>query len=409
MRQFSRRYALQKLVELYGAASVLGAQETRRPAGGGQGRAATRPAPVPLDDPLYEPVNVMDFAAIAQKKLDPVAWDYLEGGSEEEATLRDNIAGYRKILLRPKVLTGVGNIDTSLELFGAKFDYPILLDPTGGKTCFWPDADIVTAEAAARAKTAYVGGGIADLVQKGKGPVNFMLTTTLGDRASMKELVARAEDQSATGIVFTIDIFFYPHKDRNFRNNFDRSWCGPGVPARDALGRLPRGTSLEREHVGNWQLDAQHVPTPTWNSVKELISLTKLPVIIKGILTKEAAQQAVTAGAKGVIVSNHGGRQLDQVGGTIEALPEVVEGAARRIPVLIDGGIRRGTDVIKALALGARAVLIGRPYLYGLTAFGGPGVERVLQILRSELVNNMGLSGVGSLKEIDRSLVRIRG
>ena len=149
-------------------------------------------------------------------------------------------------------------------------------------------------------------------------------------------------------------------------------------------------------------------PTPTWNSVKELISLTKLPVIIKGILTKEAAQQAVAAGAKGIIVSNHGGRQLDQVGGTIEALPEVVEGAAGRIPVLIDGGIRRGTDVIKALALGAKAVLIGRPYLYGLAAFGGPGVERVLAILRSELVNNMGLAGVGSLKEIDRSLARIR-
>jgi isopentenyl diphosphate isomerase/L-lactate dehydrogenase-like FMN-dependent dehydrogenase len=156
-------------------------------------------------------------------------------------------------------------------------------------------------------------------------------------------------------------------------------------------------------------LDAAHAPTPTWNTVKELVSLTKLPVIIKGILTKEAAQQAVAAGAKGVIVSNHGGRQLDQTGGTIEALPEVVEGAAGRIPVLLDGGIRRGTDVIKALALGAKAVLIARPYCYGLAAFGAPGVERVLQILRAELVNNMGLCGVGSLKEIDRSLVRIRG
>jgi isopentenyl diphosphate isomerase/L-lactate dehydrogenase-like FMN-dependent dehydrogenase len=155
-------------------------------------------------------------------------------------------------------------------------------------------------------------------------------------------------------------------------------------------------------------MDADHEPTPTWDHVKELVSLTKLPVIIKGVLTKEATEQAVAAGAKGVIVSNHGARQLDHVGGTIEALPEVVEGAAGRITVMMDGGIRRGTDVIKALALGAKAVLIGRPYAYGLSAFGGPGVERVLQILRSELVNNMGLCGVGSLKEIDKTLVRVR-
>jgi isopentenyl diphosphate isomerase/L-lactate dehydrogenase-like FMN-dependent dehydrogenase len=161
--------------------------------------------------------------------------------------------------------------------------------------------------------------------------------------------------------------------------------------------------------VANWQLDAAHARTPTWEDVKELVSLTRLPVIIKAVLTKEAAEQAVAAGAKGVIVSNHGGRQMDQAGGTIEALPEVVEGAAGRIPVMLDGGIRRGTDVIKALALGAKAVLIGRPYGYGLAAFGAPGVERVLAILRSELVNNMGMAGVGSLKEIDRSLVRIRG
>jgi isopentenyl diphosphate isomerase/L-lactate dehydrogenase-like FMN-dependent dehydrogenase len=352
----------------------------------------------------------MDFARLAQKKLDPVAWDYLEGGSEEEATLRDNIAGFRKIILRPKALTGVGKIDTSLELFGMKLDYPIMLDPTGGKTCFWPNGEIVTAEAAAREKAVYVSAGIAEVTTKGKGPLNFYLTTTLplGSTDRMKTLVRRAEEQGANGIVFTIDIFFYPHKDRNFRNNFDRTWCGPGIPARDALGRLPRGQTLERAHVGNWQMDAEHAPTPTWETVKELVSLTKMPVIIKGILTKEAAQQAVAAGAAGVIVSNHGGRQLDQAGGTIEALPEVIEGAAGRIPVMIDGGIRRGTDVIKALALGAKAVLIGRPYCYGLSAFGAPGVERVLQILRSELVNNMGLCGIGNLKQIDRSLVRIR-
>lgn len=390
MSDLSRRFALQKLVGMYGAGRILGAQQ----------------APA---NSVLEPVNVMDFAALAQKKMDPVAWDYLEGGSEEEASLRDNLAGFRRMILRPKVLTGVGKIDTSLELFGVKLDYPILLDPTGGKNCFFPNGEIVTAEAAIREKALYVSNGIAEVTSRGKGPANFYLTTNLTGTAMMKTLVQRAEDQGASAIVFTVDIFFYPHKDRNFRNGLDRSWCQTGLPPRDALGRLPAGQNLEREHVGNWQLDAAHAPTPTWETVKELVSLTKLPVIIKGILTSEAAQQAVAAGAKGVIVSNHGGRQLDQTGGTIEALPEVVEGAAGRIPVLLDGGVRRGTDVIKALALGAKAVLIARPYCYGLAAFGAPGVERVIQILRAELVNNMGLCGVGTLKEIDRSLVRIRG
>jgi 4-hydroxymandelate oxidase len=393
MKTFSRRFALRQLVSLYGAANVFGAQDG---------------TPPPPDDPLLAPVNVMDFAEIARRKLDPIAWDYLEGGAEDEFSLRDNREGFNSLIIRPKALTGVGKIDTSLELFGIKLDYPILLDPTGGKNCFRPNGEMLVAEAAARSKALYVSaGGFDSLVKAGKAPVNFQLTTNLGDTGSLKSLIRRAEEQEARGIVFTIDIFFYPHKDRNFRNNFQRSWCElpGGFPARDSAGRPPRPVNPERVLVGRMP---DRGPTPTWATVQELVSMTKLPVIIKGILTKEAAQQAVAAGAAAVIVSNHGGRQLDHSGGTIEALPEVVDGAAGKIPVLIDGGIRRGTDVIKCLALGAKAVLIARPYLYGLAAFGGPGVERVIQILRSELANNMGLAGVGSLKEIDRGLVRFR-
>src|ERR1051326_8878490 len=247
---FNRRYALRQLIAMFGAARLLGAQES----------SGSKPAAPPLDDALLDPVNVMDFARIAKRNLDPVAWDYLEGGSEEEATLRDNIGGYKKIIIRPKALTGVGKIDTSLDLFGVKLDYPIMLDPTGGKTCFWPNGEIVTAEAAARAKALYVSSGIAEVTKTGNGPFNFYLTTGLGNTQSKKTLVRRAEEQGASGIVFTIDIFFYPHKDRNFRNNFDRSWCGPGLPARDSLVRLPKVASPERLHVANWQLDASHAP-----------------------------------------------------------------------------------------------------------------------------------------------------
>src|SRR5262245_22674875 len=181
MKPFNRRVALRKLVATFGAANIFGAEQ-------------------PIDTVL-DPVNVMDFARIAQKKLDPVAWDYLEGGSEEEASLRDNLAGFRKIILRPKALTGVGNIDTSLDLFGIKLDYPILLDPTGGKTCFWPNGEIVTAEAAVRAKALYVSSGIAEVTKGGNGPANFYLTTGLGNTQSKKVLVRRAEDQGASGIV----------------------------------------------------------------------------------------------------------------------------------------------------------------------------------------------------------------
>src|SRR5215470_8842437 len=193
MKIFSRRDAIERLIGMYGATRILGAQTQ--------------------DEALLEPVNVMDFAALAQKKLDPAAWDYLAGGAEEEATLRDNIDGFKKIIIRPKALTGVGKIDTSLELFGLKLDYPIMLDPTGGKTCFWANGEIVTGEAAIRSKAAYVSNTIEPLTKKGKGPMNFFLTTNLGNTESMKTLVKRAEDQGASGIVFTIDIFFYPHKD----------------------------------------------------------------------------------------------------------------------------------------------------------------------------------------------------
>jgi isopentenyl diphosphate isomerase/L-lactate dehydrogenase-like FMN-dependent dehydrogenase len=150
-------------------------------------------------------------------------------------------------------------------------------------------------------------------------------------------------------------------------------------------------------------------PTPTWQSLRELREATKLPVIVKGILTREDAERCVVNGASAIIVSNHGGRQLDHVGATIEALPDVVSGVSGRIPVLVDGGFRRGTDILKALALGAKAVCIARPYLYGLAAFGQPGVERVIELLRTELALDMALAGVPDLAMVDRSLVRIRG
>ena len=383
----NRRQALRGLFSTFGSAAFLGAQEQ--------------------DDPLYAPVRVMDFAPLAKAKLDPVAWDYLDGGSEDEVSLEDNRKAFDKIILRPRALVDVHVIDLSLELLGQKLAYPILLDPAGGKNCFYADGENVVARAAAGAKALHItNGGIEKLVASGRGPAWWQIETggSLRSRQTMRELAGRLEGEGCSGICLSTDIAYVSHRDRNIRNHFERGWCEAGLPQRDAQGRLPRAKNPERAGV----YPSHANPTPTWDSVRDLRNATKLPIVIKGILTHEDAERCVENGAAAIIVSNHGGRQLDHVGSTIEALPEVVAAVRGRVPVLIDGGFRRGTDILKALALGATAVCIARPYLYGLASFGQRGVERVIELLRTELALDMGLAGVPNLKAVDRSLVRIR-
>ena len=382
----NRRRALRNLVSMFGAAAF--AQER--------------------NDALLEPVRVMDFAPLAKAQLDPAAWDYLDGGSEDEVSLADNRAAFNKIIIRPRALVDVHQIDLSLELLGQKLDYPILLDPAGGKDCFYRDGENVVARAAAKAKALHItNGGIEKLVAAGKGPAWWQIETggSLASQQAMRALAMRLESEGCAGICLSTDIAYVSHRDRNIRNHFERAWCETGLPMRDAQGRLPRAQNPER--VGIYPSHAR--PTPTWESVRELRETTRLPIVIKGILTHEDAERSVENGASAIIVSNHGGRQLDHVGATIEALPEVAAAVRGRIPVLVDGGFRRGTDILKALALGATAICIARPYLYGLAAFGQPGVERVIELLRTELALDMALAGVSGLTAIDRSLVRIRG
>ncbi|MBZ5592462.1 MAG: alpha-hydroxy-acid oxidizing protein [Acidobacteriia bacterium] len=382
----NRRQALRNLISLFGSAAF--AQDR--------------------DVPLDEPVRVMDFAPLAKAKLDPVAWDYLDGGAEDEVSLADNRTAFNRIVIRPRALVDVHQIDLTVELLGQKLPYPILLDPAGGKNCFYPDGENVVARAAANARALHItNGGIEKLAQSGKGPVWWQLETggSLKDRASMRALAKWLEGSGCSGICLSTDIAYVSHRDRDIRNQLERSWCETGLPKRDAEGRLPRAKNPER--VGRYP--SRTDPTPTWESLGELREASRLPVIVKGVLTHEDAERCVENGVAAIIVSNHGGRQLDHVGATIEALPEVVAAVRGRIPVMIDGGFRRGTDILKALALGACAVCIARPYLYGLAAFGQPGVERVIELLRTELALDMALAGVPNLAAIDRNLVRIRG
>lgn len=396
--QFDRRRAIQALAGFFAASPLVRAQDsTRRP---------RLPANY-YDDPLYECIRVMDFAEKAKAKLDPLAWDYLEGGSEDEVALRDSREAFNKIIIRPRMLTAVQNVDTSIELFGQKLDFPILFDPAGGKNCFAKDGEMVVARAAKASKTLQISnGGMAKLPAADR-PLWWQLNTggALEGTQLMKDFLRPLENEGCGAICLTVDIMFVSHRERNIRNRFERNWCEIGIPQRDAQGKLPRAISPEQVGI----LPTRRSPTPTWENLAELCSLTKLPVVVKGILTAEDAERCVKSGAKGLIVSSHGARQLDHVGGTIEALPEIVKQVNDRIPVLIDGGFRRGTDVLKALALGATAIAVARPYLYGLAAFGQRGVERVIELLRTELALDMGLAGVPNIAAIDKSLVRIRG
>jgi len=367
--------------------------------------AAEDPKTAPIDDLI----NVFDFAKAAQAKLDPVAWDYLAEGASDEVALRDNRRGFENIILRPRFLTDVHKIDIAVELFGKQLNAPIFIDPAGGKNCFLQGGELEVAKAAAASGHLMVtNGGIDEFLSSGNGPKNWWQVTTGGElrtKNTMLNFVERLEDMGCGAICFTVDIMHVSNREHSIHNKFVRRWCDSGIP-RDANGNL-----IYREGEAAWttgQFPSRPFPTPTWETVRQLRDLTKLPLVLKGILTAEDTAKAVETGMSAVVVSNHGARQLDYVGGTIEALPECVEAAAGKIPVLIDGGFRRGADILKALALGATAVGVARPYLWGLASFGQQGVERVLQLLRSELALDMGMAGVAKISDIDRKLVRGR-
>jgi 4-hydroxymandelate oxidase len=365
-----------------------------------------------LGDPLLKQTNIFDIAKAAKRKLDPLAWDYLDEGSDDEVSLHANRTRFDNVIIRPHFLINdVSNVDTSVTLFGKKLTQPIYLSITGGKNCFIPNGEQETAMAAGTSNSMMItGGGIGAILSAGKGPKVWWQFTTAAEFRTKNQMVDYAEnleDQGCTGISVTVDIYHVSHRERSMHNGLVRNWCQvKGIP------RNEKGELVYKPDDVLWTAgDAPRprpFPTPKWDTLQRLREASKLPVIVKGVMTSEDTELAVKHGMSGIIVSNHGARQLDQVGATIEALPECVRAAGGKIPVLVDGGFRRGTDVFKALALGAAAVGLGRPYLWGLAAFGQSGVVRVMDILRAELAADMGMAGTGKISEIDRSFVRIR-
>jgi 4-hydroxymandelate oxidase len=338
-----------------------------------------------VDEPI---VSIDDYERIARSKLPPEVFDYYAGGAGREWTVRANLAAFDNWILRPRVLVGVADRDTSTVVLGTRISFPVLVAPWAFQSRAEPDGEVATARAAARAGTIMVLSATAthrlDDVAKASHVPKWFQLYMYRDRGFSKEALLRAYELRFAAVVFTVDVPVLGKRDRDRRNELDMPIEGPGQ-----------------------ELDFD--PAITWDDLAWIREAAPLPLLIKGILTAEDARLAVDLGVDGIVVSNHGGRQLDGAPAALDALGEVVEAVEGRAEVLMDGGIRRGTDVLKALALGAGAVMVGRPAAWGLAVSGEDGVADVLEILREEFDLAMALTGCRSVAEVGRGLVRPAG
>lgn len=340
------------------------------------------------------PLNLFDYETFAQPRLHPALWDYIVAGAADEITVAENRRAFDRILIRPRMLVDVSSIDVSLKALGDSAAMPIFIAPTGMHGAVCADGECATAAAAGRAGVIMVASSssnrsIEQIVAAATGPVWLQLYL-YSERARTLALVRRAEAVGCRAIVLTVDAPLYGRKDRSLRTEDEFPWPEPGN-----LKDLPPATNA-----------ASRGAPATWDDVIWLRAATELPIVLKGILTAEDAAIAAAHGANAVVVSNHGGRQLDSVVASIDALPEVVAAVNGHCEIYLDSGVRRGTDVLKALALGASAVMVGRPILWGLAVAGAEGAYDVLSMLKRELVYAMALSGRPTLASIDRSLLR---
>jgi 4-hydroxymandelate oxidase len=355
-------------------------------------------------------LDVMEFEAAAKKALPPAHFGYLATGVDDDGTLRANRAAYARYEIRMRRLAGAGKIDTSVRLLDTPWKTPIVLCPVGTQRAFHPEGEIAVARAA-RAKehlqilSTVTTARVEDVIAARGAPVWYQLYAT--DVWEVAQgLVKRAEAAGCPVVAVTVDLPSNSNRETFFRSRrVDTRQCSachePGL-----LGELHHAPMFDGLDVSKvTRIDAGEL---SWDFVKRLKDATKMKVFLKGIVTREDAEVAVLNGVDGVIVSNHGGRAEESLRSTLESLPEVVAGCGGKIPVLVDGGIRRGTDIFKALALGATAVGIGRPYVWGLAAFGQPGVEAVLEILSRELATVMKQAGTPSIPQITRNSVALR-
>jgi L-lactate dehydrogenase (cytochrome)/(S)-mandelate dehydrogenase len=360
---------------------------------------------------------------LAQRRLPRVVFDFVDGGAEDELALRRNEAALAQTLLLPRPLEGTSGRDQSVELFGQRLNGPVLIGPTGLAGLLWPRAEAASARAAAAAGTVYTMSHastvtIEDLAREVSGNL-WMQVFMYRDRALTRAFTERAHASGYRALVLTIDNQVPGWRERDMRNGFT-------VPLRLGLGNIldmglhapwllrmalgPRFTLANYSQEGDSDIMSLAAkmgslldPGASWKDVEWLRRLWDRPLLLKGVLHPDEARRAIALGIDGIIVSNHGGRQLDAAPASVEALPWIADAVAGRVPVLMDGGVRRGSDVLKALALGARACLIGRPQLWGAAVAGEAGVAWVLELLRSEIDRVMAMCGWDRLADVDRS------
>jgi len=376
-------------------------------------------------------VNIEDLRLAARRRLPRAVFDYIDGGADREVTLAENSRVFDRVVLRPRSAVAIPECDLGTTVLGTRLELPFLLAPVGSSRLFFPKGEVVAAQAAGAAGTAYIlstlsGCKLEDVRAASNGPVWYQLYL-VGGRDVASAGIERAKAAGYSALVVTIDTPVAGLRERDFRNGVaelvgDSIWSRlpflgqfvarprwlAGFLADGGLMKFPNvvlpgiGPMLYAD-VG--AALAQSVVT--WSDLTWIRALWQGPIVVKGVHTGDDARRAIDAGADAVVVSNHGGRQLDTVAPTLRVLPQVLEAVAGRVEVLMDGGIRHGSDIVKALGVGARAVLIGRAYAYGLGAAGGPGVSRAIEILRSGLVRTLKLLGCSSVSQLDRSYLEL--
>jgi 4-hydroxymandelate oxidase len=367
-------------------------------------------APRDLDTLISDPeeaLDVFDFEPVAKKNLPPAHFGYMVTGIDDEVTLRANREGFLKFQLRPRRLVDVSMIDMTVEIFGAKYDNPIVIAPTGSNRAFHPDGEVAVANAARvgnhlQILSSGATTSIEDAIAARGAPVWFQVYARKWEVT--EGLVRRAERAGSPLVVITVDGGTPTNWETFLRlRRTDTRQCDAchGGGAQDYIAHRPNYEGIDVSDPASL-----NIATVTWDWIKRLRDTVRMKIVLKGILTQEDAKLAADNGIDGIIVSNHGGRVVDSGRATIEVLPEVIEAVGGRMTVLVDSGFRRGTEVIKALAMGAQAVCIGRPYLWGLGAFGQPGVERVLEILRNETRAAMQQVGAPSIKHLTPGMVQ---
>ncbi len=351
------------------------------------------------DGSSSRPLSVADYERAALATMSREALGYIEGGAGDEITLGDNVAAWRRWSLRPRMLVGTSRCDPSVTVLGVRRAHPVIVAPTAFQRLAHPDGELAIARAAAATDTVmcvstFASAGTAAIAEAVPEVARWFQLYALTDRGATRELIDEAARCGYEALVVTVDRPVLGIREREWR-----------VSLRDPVADIPRQDPAQTPEMPAAALYGQIDPDLSWSDIERFAADSELPLLVKGILTAEDAELAIAHGAAGVVVSNHGGRQLDSVPSGADALAPIADAVAGRIDVLVDGGIRRGTDIVKALALGARAVLVGRPVTWGLAVSGADGAQHVLETLVGEFVNALGLVGCPRAAELDGRFV----